>query len=59
MGRSFDLKGFEIPKKVIIIKEPFSPENNLMTPTLKLKSKSIKMKYINELKDLYENNKDF
>ena len=59
VGRSFDLKGFEIPKKVIIIKEPFSPENNLMTPTLKLKSKSIKMKYINELKDLYENNKDF
>ena len=55
VGRSFDLKGFELPKKVRIIKEPFTPENNLMTPTLKLKSKSIKTKYINEIKDLYEN----
>ena len=56
VGRHFDLKGFEIPKKVKIIKEPFTPENNLMTPTLKLKSKNIKMKYMKELKSLYENN---
>ena len=55
VGKLFELKGFEIPKKVRIIKEPFTPENNLMTPTLKLKSKSIKIKYINELKELYEN----
>ena len=55
VGKLFELKGFEIPMKVRIIKEPFTPENNLMTPTLKLKSKSIKIKYINELKELYEN----
>ena len=54
VGKKFDLKGFEIPKKIKIINEPFSQENNLMTPTLKLKSKSIKLKYKNELQNLYE-----
>ena len=54
VGRKFDLKGFELPKKIRIISEQFSQENNLMTPTLKLKSKSIKDKYINEIRKLYE-----
>ena len=53
VGRHFDLKGFEIPKKIRIISEPFSQENNLMTPTLKLKAKSIKNRYNVELKNLY------
>jgi long-chain acyl-CoA synthetase len=53
VGRKFDLKGFEIPKKVRIISEAFSPENNLMTPTLKLKYKSIKSKYSIDIKKLF------
>ena len=53
IGRKFGLKGFEIPKKIRIIKEPFSLENNLMTPTLKLKNKNIKMKYLQVLQELY------
>ena len=35
VGRKLGLKGFELPKKLRIIGEPFSVENNLMTPTLK------------------------
>ncbi len=35
VGRKLGLKGFELPKKLRIIAEPFSVENNLMTPTLK------------------------
>ena len=54
VGRKFDLKGFEIPKKIRIISEAFSLENNLMTPTLKLKSKSIRNKYSVDIKNLYE-----
>jgi len=53
IGRKSDLKGFELPKKILIIKEPFSLENNLLTPTLKLKGKEIKNKYIEEIKKLY------
>jgi long-chain acyl-CoA synthetase len=53
IGRKSDLKGFELPKKILIIKEPFSLENNLLTPTLKLKAKEIKNKYNEEIKKLY------
>ena len=54
IGRKFDLKGFEIPKKIRFIVEPFTPENNLMTPTMKLKSRIIKMTYDNVIKSMYE-----
>ena len=53
-GRKYDLKGFEIPRKIRIIKEPFSLENNLMTPTLKLKSKNIKTKYNDLIRNMYD-----
>ena len=54
VGRNFGLKGFELPKKIRIINESFSQENNLMTSTLKLKSKNIKIKYDDEIKKLYQ-----
>ena len=54
VGRQLGLKGFELPKKIKIIKEPFSVENNLMTPTLKLKQKNIKIKYNDEIKNMYK-----
>lgn len=53
IGRNNDLKGFELPKKIAIIKEPFSLENNLLTPTLKMKVKEIKNKYSEEIKTMY------
>ena len=54
LGRKFGLKGFELPKKIKILTEPFSLENNLMTPTLKLRLKNIRNKYYVEIKSLYE-----
>ena len=54
VGRKLGLKGFELPKKVRIINESFSVENNLLTPNLKLKSKNIKIKYNNLLNKMYE-----
>ncbi len=53
LGRKYDLKGFELPKKILILKEPFTLENNLLTPTLKLKGKEIKNKYNEQIKNMY------
>ena len=54
VGRKSGLKEFELPKKISIINEPFSPNNGLMTNTLKLKPKVIRIKYNAELKKMYE-----
>jgi len=54
VGRKLGLKGFELPKKLRLINEGFSVENNLMTPTLKLKQNNIRAKYKDELKKMYE-----
>ena len=54
VGRQYGLKGFEIPKKIRIISEGFTPQNNLMTATLKLKKTDIRVKYNDTLKKLYE-----
>ena len=54
VGRKLGLKGFELPKKIRIINEGFTPQNNLMTATLKLKLTDIRVKYTDVLKKLYE-----
>ena len=54
VGRKSGLKGFELPKKIRIINEQFSLENGLMTNTLKLKPKNIRIKYKEELKKMYD-----
>ena len=56
IGRKQDLKGFELPKKIRIITEPFSLQNNLITPTLKLKGRSIQLKYKDLIKEMYNEN---
>jgi long-chain acyl-CoA synthetase len=48
------LAGFEIPKGVILESEsPWSVENGLFTPTMKLKRQSAKEKYENQIKEWY------
>jgi long-chain acyl-CoA synthetase len=53
VGRKLGLKGFELPKKIRIINEGFTPQNNLMTSTLKMKLKEIRAKYKDVLNELY------
>ena len=48
-----NLSKVEKIKKFFIIKENFTIENGMMTPTLKLKRFKIINKYINELESLY------
>ena len=52
-GRTNELKGFELVKRVFLTTEPFSIENNLMTPTMKLKRNELKKKFAKEIDDMY------
>ena len=54
IGRKSGLKGFELPKKIRIINEGFSIQNNLMTSLLKLIPRNIRKKFKDDLKKLYE-----
>ena len=54
VGRKYGLKGFELPKKLRIINEGFTLQNNLMTSDLKLKFAKIKNKYKDMLQKLYK-----
>ncbi|KAF9431893.1 Long chain acyl-CoA synthetase 7 peroxisomal [Entomortierella beljakovae] len=52
-GRESDLKGFEILKNVHIASEQFTIENDLLTPTFKLKRHTAKEKYNTEIDQMY------
>ena len=47
------LAHFEQVKRFTLIDEPFSPENGLVTPTLKLQRRKIAERYADEIEDLY------
>ncbi|KAF9359606.1 hypothetical protein BGX26_011941 [Mortierella sp. AD094] len=52
-GRESDLKGFEILKNIHVTSEQFSIENDLLTPTFKLKRHTAKEKYTVEIDQMY------
>jgi long-chain acyl-CoA synthetase len=47
------LSKFERVKRITLIAEPFSPENGLLTPTLKLLRRQIAERFAEEIVDLY------
>ncbi len=51
LGRDF--KGYEKPKKVLVVDDDFTTENGLLTPTLKLKRARVIEKYLPQLDALY------
>ena len=53
IGKKNDLKGFEMVKQIYITSEPFTIENNLLTPTLKIKSNEVRKKYAKEIAEMY------
>ena len=53
-GQSQDFRGFERCKKFIIVSEEWSPENGMLTPTLKLKRNIIADRYKDRIEELYE-----
>ncbi|KAJ2826742.1 medium-chain fatty acid-CoA ligase faa2, partial [Coemansia furcata] len=52
-GRKNGLKGFEIPKNIFLESKPFSVENNILTPTFKVKRPVAKDMYKLTLERLY------
>ncbi|KAJ2027514.1 medium-chain fatty acid-CoA ligase faa2 [Coemansia sp. S16] len=52
-GRKNGLKGFEIPKNIFLESRPFSVENNILTPTFKVKRPVAKDLYKPTLERLY------
>ncbi|KAK3844177.1 MAG: hypothetical protein J3R72DRAFT_439074 [Linnemannia gamsii] len=53
-GKECDLKGFEILKNIYVTPEQFSIENDLLTPTFKLKRHQAKEKYDAEIDRMYK-----
>jgi long-chain acyl-CoA synthetase len=52
-GKTTDLKGFECLKRVVLKSEAFSMENNLLTPTFKLKRFEAKGLFEDDIKTMY------
>ncbi len=52
--RGAKLFGFEIPTEFYLTKEAFTVENNLLTPTFKLKRNDAKMYFLKEIKEMYK-----
>jgi long-chain acyl-CoA synthetase len=52
-GRSAGLKGFEIVKKVHLHPELFSTDNDLLTPSFKLKRPELKKRFLAEIQQMY------
>ena len=52
-GRKSGLKGFELPKKIHLCKTPFSVENQIITPTMKIRRHIAKKTFYEEIKKMY------
>jgi long-chain acyl-CoA synthetase len=48
-----DLAAYEIPKKMLLLPEAFTPENGILTPTLKLKRREVHKRFGNRIEALY------
>jgi len=55
VGKTNQLRGFEIPSKITLIAEPFSVENDLLTPTFKIKRTQAKAFFQADISKMYEN----
>lgn len=52
--RAAEFKGFEKPQKVLLAAEDFTTDNGMLTPTLKLKRRTVLAKYEAALDALYD-----
>lgn len=50
---SLSFRGFEVPRRVRLLREDFTCDNGLLTPTLKLKRREVERRYGDTLAELY------
>jgi long-chain acyl-CoA synthetase len=53
-ARCAEFAAYETPRKVLVIEEPFTTENGILTPTLKLKRRVVLERYSAQLEPLFE-----
>ena len=53
-GRINGLNGFELPKKIYLFKDRFSVENQILTPTMKIKRHITKKIFEEQINKMYE-----
>jgi long-chain acyl-CoA synthetase len=53
-GKKTKLRGFEFVKRVHISFEPFTPDNNMLTPTFKIRRRDVYKKYKPILDRMYK-----
>jgi len=53
-GRAAQLRGFEVVQAVTLVPEPFTVENNMLTPTFKLKRPQAKAAFQHVIDGMYE-----
>lgn len=51
--RSSDLKSYEVPQRALLLTDDFTTENDLLTPTMKLKRRNIEKRFRSKLDALY------
>ena len=54
VSKNNNIKIYEVPKKVLIIEEPFTFENGLLTPKMSIKRDKVFDKYKSEIDSLYK-----
>jgi len=54
VGKANQLRGFEFVKQILLTPTPFSVENDLLTPTFKLKRPQAQKAFANELAEMYK-----
>ncbi len=47
------LAAYEIPRKILLLSEAFTPENGILTPTLKLKRREVHKRFGSRIEELY------
>ena len=53
-SKAAGLFGFEIPTEFHLTEVAFTPENDILTPTFKLKRNDAKMYFLKEIKEMYK-----
>lgn len=54
VAKAAKLDKFELPAKIKLIPESWTPESGLVTAALKLKREPLKARYKNELEKMYQ-----